>query len=92
MTRVPLRRIVSRALTVYTHHRGAPLSFTVNESLSCGHVHVAFLWDFLDLVNGYTTNADATARRRYCHACANAQQVQSATVGRQLHADRGVYV
>ena len=66
----PLRLITFRRLQVFTHYRGFPRLFTVVESLGCGHTSISHTWEFLDLVNAYTTNTDVSARRRRCHACA----------------------
>lgn len=68
----PLRRIVARDLKVFEYQRFGPrrpLSFVVIDSLECGHSFTEYLWDFRDLINGYSDAPHVTARRHRCHEC-----------------------
>lgn len=82
--KAPLRLIAARSLEVYEFFRGSekPRLFAVHDHLECGHIHTSLLWDYLDLVDGYTENPEVSARRRRCHPCAGAlakKPVQSVT-------------
>lgn len=67
----PLRRIVCRDLEVFEcfHNSSRPRLFVVHDRLECGHVATSLLWEFLDLVNAYTTNPDVKAKHHRCHEC-----------------------
>jgi hypothetical protein len=68
----PLRRVVSRDVETFQyqrHNSKHPRLFVVIDSLDCGHKHVAHEWDFLDLINAYSSAPYVTARRHRCHDC-----------------------
>lgn len=82
----PLRLITCRSIEVFVSDRvnGRPQSFVVNDLLECGHVHASPLWNFLDLVNGYSESAHVRAKRHRCREClflVAKKPVQSVTLG-----------
>jgi hypothetical protein len=62
----PLRLVVSRDIQIFSER---PFQFVVIDALHCGHSHTSYLWDFRDLINGYSDAPHVTARRHRCHDC-----------------------
>lgn len=79
-TLAPLRRIVSRSLEAIEHDQlslfpkdfDRTTPFAIVDKLVCGHESASLLWDFRDLVNGYSVSPWVKARHHRCHECAKA--------------------